>query len=594
MNIKASTRLRRRVFKGSPASPGLALGVAKILRSQEPSVHRREIALTQVPAEIEHFRNAIERARKDILNAKKQLSKAVGKYESQIFDAHLLFLSDPEIIEQVEIDIQKQQMNADYAFNQQIKVIIERFMGLKDRFFRERVNDIREVSNRVLDILQSNQRINSFEEIQIPSIVCTEELSTYSLSQINKKNTLGFITQMGGQTSHAAILAKSLQIPMVASIDMSLWDVSEGDMLIIDGQSGTVLVHPTSKDIQDYERQRETYSINEKKLFTFRALEPRTLDGKYIEISANIELPVEVDKVLEYGGSAIGLYRSEFLYLTRKHLPMELDQFQAYKFIAERMLPGNVVVRTFDSGGDKMVPHLNIANETNPFLGYRSLRVCLDQQDLFKTQLRAIVRAHACHSNISVMFPMVSTIEEFLSAKEILKQVVVELRAEGFIDTVKLKVGCMIEVPSATFISDRLAQEADFFSIGTNDLVQFTLAVDRGNSKVASLFIPHHPAVLQMIAQTIKSAKKHKIPVSVCGEMASDPYCAALLIGMGVHELSMTPGRLLIMKKWIRNLRYKDLTELWKKIRPLQSAQEVFLELEKNLKPLSKALDIHS
>lgn len=584
-------KLKKQEIAGLPASPGVAIGPLYIVRSQEPAVQRRTLTAEQAQKEVVHFRKCIQLAKRELVSARKEMNKIVGEYESQIFDAHLMILSDPEIVENVEKDILEELRNAEFSFSQRMNSIIRRFDNLKDPFFRERAADLRELSTRVLGILQSKNPQKFFQELDSPVIILADEFSTFALSQMNKKNTLGFITQMGGATSHAAILARSLEIPAVVGVSLAALQVEDGDIAIMDGESGIVILNPTAKEIKQYEQKQLDQASRERRLFSARTLDSRTLDGKYIELSANIELPVEVDKVLEYGADSIGLYRSEYLYLTRDSLPTQEEQFQAYRFIGERMKPRTVVIRTFDSGGDKMVPGIQAGSEENPFMGFRSIRVCLEEKELFATQLRAIILAAQATKNIRLMFPMVSGLGELLEAKAILNKVREELAEQGHGPLSAVKVGCMIEVPAAALQAEALAKEVDFFSIGTNDLIQFTLAVDRGNQRIAKLFDPCHPSVLKIISMIIAAAKKEKIPISVCGEMAGVPKYAALLIGMGVDELSMSPSSVLPMKKFVRAVNSNQLVDLWKSVQLCEESKDIHALLEKIISPIVSGLD---
>jgi len=592
MTTNSRPRIKRLEIQGIPCSPGIAMGSLFIVRSQDLTVQRRSLTPEQAQKEIKHFQKCLQLARSGLTQAKKEMSRVVGEYESQIFDAHLMILSDPEMIENVEKDISGGLINAEYCFSQRMNAIVRRFESLKDPFFRERSADIRELTTRVLQILQSQTTRQFFQETEAPVIILAEDFSTFAMSQLNKRNTLGFLSQSGGATSHAAILARSLEIPTVVGIpSLDLLQLENGDQVILDGETGTVIFHPTAKERKSYEHKQQEFSVREEKLYSARNLDSRTLDGKYIELSANIELPVEVEKVIEYGADSIGLYRSEYLYLTREVLPTQEEQFQAYRFIGENMRPRNVVIRTFDSGGDKMVAGLQNTPELNPFMGYRSLRVCLEEKEIFITQLKAIILAAKITKNIRIMFPMVSGLGELLEAKAIFNRVREDLISEGHGPLSAVKLGCMIEVPSAALQADTLAKEVDFFSIGTNDLIQFTLAVDRSNQKISKLFDPGHPSVLHIISHVIGAAKREKIPVCVCGEMAGVPKYAAVLIGMGVDELSMSLSSVLIMKKFIRAIDTKKLQDLWKQVQTCELAQDVHALLDKHVQPIVQSLE---
>ncbi len=557
--MKPKSKSPHQVIKGLGVSPGYGIGPAKIISPEELSAPRRYIARNAVDKEITRFKRAIDKATKEIASVKRRMKKVVGEYESKIFDAHVMILNDPEIVDHVIKDIRTNYRNAEFAYLNRINEFEARLKPLTDQYFQDRINEAKSVAKKVIEILQKTSQQHSLvAELDTPSIHFTLEMTPFALGKSDKKNTIGFVTEKGGNTSHVSILARSMEVPAISGIDYQRFEISEGDMVILDGTEGLLIIQPTAREIAEYETKKARYFDLERKLFEVRNLESKTKDKKSIELSANIELPVEVDKVLLYGGSSIGLYRSEFLFLTHKEIPSEEEQYQTYRYIGDRMSPGSVVIRTFDSGGDKLFPQVNLKDESNPFMGWRSIRVCLKEPEIFKTQLRAILRA-SYNNNIKLMFPMITSLDELLESKAILKDVQKEFDSNKVPYNKNIKVGCMIEVPAAVMIADELAEHCDFFSMGTNDLIQFTLAVDRGNKMVADLYEPHHPAVLRLIQTTIKAAKRKKIPVSICGEMAGNPYSALLLMGLGVQELSMRPNSILEMKKFIRSLSYSEI-----------------------------------
>ncbi len=565
---------KRLVLQGVPASPGFAIGPAFLLHPEDRVVKKRPIPPEKVEQEVARLRRALDKAHKEILGIKTRISGDVGEYEARIFDSHMMMLQDSEIVDAVIKDIHENLHNAEYAYSGRINALAERFENMSGGFLKDHMSDLRDVATRVIDILMLSENNQSYLEVPEPVIVMSRNLTPSVLSQFNRKNTLGLTTEVGGKTSHVSILARSLEIPAVSGISLSGIDIEPGQTVILDGTAGFIILNPSLRDIKEYEIKKAAFFAMERELSTLRDLEPVTTDGKYIELSANIELPIEVESVLQYGADSVGLYRSEFLFLTREDMPSEEEQYQAYKYIGERMSPRAVTIRTMDAGGDKLVPALKMAGELNPYMGWRSIRVCLDNRDIFKTQLRAVLRATA-YSNIRLMFPMISNLWEIRETKKMLDEVRKELDKDSIAYNPQLEIGCMVEVPSAVVMADELAREVDFFSIGTNDLIQFTLAVDRANERIAELFEPNSPAVWRQIKSVIEVARRHGIQVCVCGEMAGDPFAAIVLIGMGIDELSMGPGVLLEMKKLIRSISFEQARACSEDVLKLTTADEI-------------------
>jgi phosphotransferase system enzyme I (PtsI) len=573
----SSTKPKRLVLQGVPASPGFAIGPAYLLLPEERDVKKRSIPAEKAEHEVARLRRALDKAHKEILGIKNRISKDVGEYEARIFDSHMMLLQDVEIVDAVVKDIREILVNAEYAYSSRIRSLAEKFEALSGAFSKDHMSDLRDVATRVIDILMLSENNQSYLDVGSPVVIMSRNLTPSVLSQFNRKNTLGLTTEVGGKTSHVSILSRSLEIPAVSGIPWSAVEVEPGQTVIVDGSAGIVILNPSLRDIKEYEMKKAAFFANEQELSTLRDLEAVTTDGKHIELSANIELPIEVESVLQYGADAIGLYRSEFLFLTREDMPSEEEQYQAYKYIGERMSPRAVTIRTMDAGGDKLVPALKMAGELNPFMGWRSIRVCLANKDIFKTQLRAVLRASAT-SNIRLMFPMICNLWEIRETKKVLDEVRAQLDKEGVPYNAAMEIGCMVEVPSAV-LPDELAREVDFFSIGTNDLIQFTLAVDRANERIADLFEPQSPAVWRQIKSVIEVGRKHGIQVCVCGEMAGDPLAAIVLIGMGIDELSMGPGMLLEMKKMIRSIPYEDARACSEEVLRQTTADEIGLLL---------------
>ena len=565
---------KRVLLQGVPASPGIAIGPAFLLHPEDRVVKKRVIPPEKIDHEVARLKRALEKASKEILAIKTRISGDVGEYEARIFDSHIMMLQDIEIVDAVLKDIRDNFYNAEYAYSARINTLAERFEAMSGGFLKDHMTDLRDVATRVIDILMLSENNLSYLDVPEPCIVISRNLTPSVLSQFNRKNILGLTTEVGGKTSHVSILARSLEIPAVSGIPLAGISIDPGDTVILDGTAGHIIIHPSLRDIKEYETKKAAFFAMERELSTLRDLEAMTLDGKYIELSANIELPIEVESVLQYGADSIGLYRSEFLFLTREDMPSEEEQYQAYKYIGERMSPRAVTIRTMDAGGDKLVPALKMSGELNPYMGWRSIRVCLDNREIFKTQLRAVLRATA-YSNIRLMFPMISNLWEIRETKKVLNEVKTELDKDGIAYNPQLEIGCMIEVPSAVVMAEELAREVDFFSIGTNDLIQFTLAVDRANEKIAELFEPNSPAVWRQIKSVIEVARKHGIQACVCGEMAGNPMAAIVLIGMGIDELSMGPGMLLEMKKMIRSISFDEARICSEEITQLTTAEEI-------------------
>ncbi len=588
--MKKAKRRKRYQVQGVQVSRGVAIGSVYTLQPRQSVVQRKVIRKGDVEKEVRRFKKALLVAKREILSVKKKLLKRVGEYEAKIFDAHVLILEDPEILKAVINSIREEQRNAEYAFNHEMSSLIRQFDSVTDQYLKERISDIRNVSSRVLALLQSNTpQINI--ETSSPVILMAKEIPPYALGEINKENMLGFITELGGKTSHFSILARSVEVPAVTGISVSSLNIADDELVILDGNKGLLIVNPTAKEIATYEAKCIAYANLEEQLLDVMDLESKTSDEQSINLLANIELPTDLDKVIQYGANGVGLFRSEFLLLASKEIPSEEQQYEVYKKIAERMHPKEVTIRTFDSGGDKLVPGIHEDEELNPFMGWRSIRVCLDKPLLFKDQLRAILRA-SVEKNLKIMFPMISDVQEFMKAKELLIQAMDELKSHEVAYDPHIKVGCMIEVPSAVILVNELAEVCDFFSIGSNDLIQFTLAVDRGNEKIAKMFEPHHPSVLKMIEMVVQAAQKKEISVSVCGEMAGDPFSALLLLGMGVDELSMRAGSILEVRKFFRKISMQEAKDVWEKVRLLSSASEINSYLQTHYESVLNSLQL--
>ena len=569
-------------IKGIPASPGIAIGRAFIYDKQYCWVDERSLSPGQVEGEVERFLGSIQETREELGITYRKIHEELGEEYARIFDSHLMMIEDRSFIDQIVSEIRQERKNAEYIFSRALGKFIRTLSNAEDSRLRERTADFLDIEHRVLTKL-CGQESPTLESLPSEVVVIARDLSPSDTAHMDRRHVLGVVTDVGGTTSHTAIISRALEIPAVVGTEMALAEIVSGDTVIVDGTRGRVYVNPEEAIQAEYQLERRRFLELEKDLNALRDLPAITLDGAVVDVLANIELPEEVEAVIHHGAHGIGLYRTEFLYLGRKDLPSEEEQYQAYRTIAERLAPYPVVIRTLDLGGDKVGAAVPLFPEANPFLGWRAIRVCLELKDLFRTQLRAILRASLCH-NVRIMFPMISGIEELLQAKEILEEVRQELAREGTAFDPNCPVGAMIEVPAAALTADLLAQEAAFFSIGTNDLIQYTLAVDRGNERVAYLFEPFHPGVLRMIQSVIEAGHTRGLPVALCGEMSGDPLATVVLVGMGLDEFSMSPMAIPHIKKVIRSVSLDEAQRITETAFTLRTGAEVRSLLEDVLK----------
>ncbi len=569
-----------KALKGIAASPGVAIGRAYVLDSEDVSIPKKVIKESAIPKEITRFQEALTKTRAEILEIRDKISHEIGQEHGDIFNAHLMVIEDRALIEEVMERIKKERLTSEFVFSHVLKRYIQSFLKIDDEYLRERVSDINDVGKRIIRNLIGTQRA-SLSDLQEKVIVIAYDLSPSDTALMNRKNVIGFATDIGGRTSHTAIMAKSLEIPAVVGLESVTRAVKDGDTIIVDGIEGAVIVNPTPSEIQKYKHEQIRHQEFSRGLKKFRDLPCITTDGRRIELAANIELPEETMSVLSHGADGIGLYRSEFLYMNRADLPTEEEQYQAYKKVVMEMAPRPVIIRTFDLGGDKFLSHLEMPHEMNPFLGWRAIRFCLATPDIFKVQLRAILRASA-HGKLRMMYPMISGVGELRQANKLLEEARNELRAKKASFNEKMEIGAMIEIPSAALTSDILAEEVDFFSIGTNDLIQYALAVDRINEKIAYLYEPAHPAVLRLLKSVVDTGHSKNIWVGICGEMAGDPILTPVLVGLGLDEISTSPVMLPEIKKIIRSLSYAEAQEIAKYVLTLKTGVEIvnFLKLK--------------
>lgn len=535
------------MIQGIGASSGVAIGKAFVLPNWEWSLPDNEVNPVDLAKEFERLYEGIRTSKDEIEYIKREFREVVGPEESSIFDAHLAILDDPVFMSEIRGIIERQYKAAEVAVKEAIDHFVAMFDLLDDEYMKERAVDIKDVGNRLLKHLLGAPEVTLPSDTQ-PYILVAKELSPSQLAHLNPNYVLGIVTMMGGKTSHSSIMSRALGIPLVAGLENKLLNpIQTGDMLVLDGESGLVQVHPDDSTLQEYAMMREKQHKKRQQLEQLSTVEAVTKDGISLHLAGNISSVKELDIALKYGAEGVGLFRTEFLYMDRDSFPSEEEQFEVYKLVAQKVGNNPVVIRTLDIGGDKHLDYFHLPEEQNPFLGYRAIRISLDRKDMFKTQLTAILRA-SVYGRVKVMFPMISSIEEVQEAKAVLNEVMVDLDNRGIPYNRNIPVGIMIEVPAAVMISDYLAEEVDFFSIGTNDLVQYVLAVDRMNEQIAHMYHPYHPAVLRMIRMTVESARKAGITVSVCGEMAADERSLPLWLELGISDLSMSPQSLLKVK----------------------------------------------
>jgi len=567
-------------FHGIPVSSGISVGKAHVIENRPLKAEPRRIAKDRVEEEIERFRQAVEMASEEIRALRKRVAEAIDERQAQIFDAHLGMLSDPLVIERTIERVRNEQHNAEYAFQQNVNEIADRLAKIQDEFFLQRNNDILDVARRVLNNLMCLEG-DHLRKVSDESIVVAHDLGPSDTAQMIRTTILGFCTNLGGKTSHTAIMAKALQIPAVVGLEDITQFVRNGDLLIVDGNEGTVILNPSPAELEQYQKLEEDWRSQSLQLAELRDLPAETIDGERVTLLANLELAEEVEHIFQHGAEGVGLFRTEFTYLNREHLPTEEELLGVYRRVLDDLGDLPVVFRTLDLGGDKFISAIPI-EELNPFMGLRALRLCLENPEMFATQIRAILRACAGRP-LHLLFPMVSGLEDFRKAKAFFQNVLNGLTDQGIEVPTEVKLGVMIEIPSAALTADLLAEEVDFFSIGTNDLIQYTLAVDRVNKRVAYLYEPLHPAVLRMVRMVVESAEHRGLPVSVCGEMAASPEMAAVLVGLGVRELSMGPISIPAVKRVLRSVPVKDLRTLADELILYSSAPQIRERLEQVL-----------
>ncbi len=563
--------------RGLSASPGIVIGPAFVRDAERLNVPRKLIEASAADSEVARFMQALADTARDIRALKSDIAKRMGDDHARIFDAHLLILDDRMLVDETSAAIRNERMNAAAAFEKVINQVIASIAGIEDEYLKERTIDVRDVKKRVIRALvgKDTRAVNRPTE---PSIVIAHDLSPSDTAQLDRRTVLGYATELGGRTSHTAIIARSQGLPAVVGLESVVGWVETGDIIIVDGNAGSVIVHPTPETIEQYENEIARFRELEEQLLTLTGYPANTLDGRAFTLSANLDSPDEVGSVIDHGGQGVGLFRTEYYFISQDYLPSEEEQYKIYRQVAERMEGKPVVIRTLDVGGDKIASYLHRSPELNPFMGWRGIRFCLTRKDIFKTQLRAIYRASA-HGNVKIMFPMISQLEEITKTKEICAEVREDLERERYKFSENVPLGIMVETPSAVALADHFAREVDFFSIGTNDLIQYTMAVDRGNSKIAHLYQHLQPSILRLLRLTVEAARKRKLHVSVCGEMAGDPLSVPILIGLGIDEFSVSPNMIPEVKRIIRSVTFDECRALLRRVARLRTTLEIETEI---------------
>jgi phosphotransferase system enzyme I (PtsI) len=577
--------VKGKVIEGIPASPGIAIGIALKYEKLKPKVVKKELKEEEVSGEIERFLMAIERSKSELRKILTLAVEKLGSKGAEIFEAQILMLDDKTIINKIIERIKEEKLNAEFIIQDEIEKYIKFMQDSGDDYLKERAHDLEDLKNRVIRNIQQQKWLSRFDTSRI---VVAENLTPADTILFSRNQVLGYATDLGGMTSHTAILARALRIPAVVGLKEATKSIKTGDLVILDGYKGILIINPEQDVVEEYQNKIKRIAEFERKLEDFKFVPAVTIDGRKITILANIEFPEEVNEALESGAEGVGLFRTEYI-ISNGTIPEEDEQFEEYLKVAEKVYPYKVVIRTFDVGGDKIFRDYH--REENPFLGWRGIRIGLDKPEILLSQLRAILRA-SVKKNVWVMFPMVSSIDEVREAKKYIDMAKAQLKEKNIPFDENIKVGVMIETPSSALMAKEIAREVDFFSIGTNDLVQYTLAVDRGNETVAKIFQEFHPAVLRLIQFVVESAQRAKIPVSVCGEMAADPFATVLLVGFGLDELSVAPKMIPEIKRIIKTIKFKDAKRISKRALVFKTQDEVKNFLMKELKGIIPEIEI--
>lgn len=550
-----------RIYKGIPVSAGVCRGKILVLGKTELSIPQQSLSEEELPLQIKRLEQALMDTRQQLLEVQRKVSAGLGAEDASIFDAHLLVLEDRTLLDEVIRLIQENKIHAAHAFHLVAERYAKTLSAMEDDYLRERASDMRDVTERILNNLLGRNQPIDLHNLKEPCIIISNDLAPSTTALFDKKMVLGFATDVGSKTSHTAIMARSLGIPAVVGLKKASEELETGEYALLDGYNGQIVINPTDQTLFEYgQLVRKQVDLHEK----LRAVQGQpaiTLDGTTVVLSANIEGADDAEAVKICGAQGVGLFRTEYLFINRTVLPTEEEQYIAYREIAAALKPEPVIIRTLDLGGDKFLSHLQIPQEMNPFLGWRAIRFCLEEKEIFCDQLRAILRA-SVEGNIKLMYPMISCVKELEEANALVEKCKAKLRDENILFDDKIEIGVMVEIPSAAIAADALAKRSKFLSIGTNDLIQYTLAVDRLNEKIAHLYEPTHPAILHLIKMTVEAAHRNGIWAGVCGEMAGDPVLAPILLGLGVDELSATPSSIPALKYLIRRLKMEEAKKL--------------------------------
>ena len=565
------------MLKGIGASPGIVLGKALVIEETELVIERKTINDTQ--AEVTKLKDAVAISKEELTKVKEKALAELGEHEAEIFEAHLLVLEDPELVESAVCKINDEKVNAEFALNEIKEMFVTMFESMDNEYMRERAADIKDVTNRIIRHILG-VKVVDLANLEEEVVLVAHDLTPSDTATMDKKKVLGFLTDIGGRTSHTAIMSRTLEIAAVVGLNNATKEIKDGDFVVFNGDTGEVTINPDNETIDTYKKLKNDFEEYKKALELLKGQKTVTLDGRHVELAGNIGTPSDVEGLIKNDAEGVGLYRTEFLYMDRSDFPSEEEQYEAYKAVLEGMNNKPIVIRTLDIGGDKKLDYLQMDEEMNPFLGYRAIRLCLDRKEIFITQLRALYRA-SVHGKLRIMFPMISSLEELLQAKEVCEEVKSQLDKENIAYSKDVEVGMMIEVPSAAIISDVLAKHVDFFSIGTNDLIQYTCAVDRMNQKISYLYNQFNPAVLRLIKMVIDNAHKEGKWAGMCGESAGDQMMIPILLGFGLDEFSMSPISILPARKLINSVSFEDMKKFSEEILALGTAEEIKNHVEK-------------
>ncbi len=559
------------VLKGIAASAGFAIAKIFILSKEKSEPVQSKVSNPE--EEVQRFNQAVDKAKVELEKIMKSTEERLGADKAEIFEGHLMLLEDPDLVDGIIEKINSESVNAEYALHDVSKAFIDMLSAMDNELLRERAVDVQDISDRIMGHLTGEVR-QSVADIAEPCIIIAEDLTPSDTAQLDKNLVQGFITEVGSRTSHSAIMARSLEIPAVVGVGTTLRQFSNGTTVILDGLQGYVIMNPSEQELTTYNEKKSQYDKQREALKQLKDQASVSKDGHHVELAANIGSTQDLEKVLENGAEGVGLFRTEFLYMGKSAFPTEDEQYRIYKYVLEKMGEKPVVIRTLDIGGDKELSYMELPKEQNPFLGLRALRLCLNHEDMFKTQLRALLRA-SVHGNLKIMFPMIAVLEEWIRAKQMLEEVKSDLQSEGVIISDTLEIGMMIEIPAAAVSADIFAKEVDFFSIGTNDLIQYTMAADRMNENVSYLYQPCHPSILRLIKMVIDAAHAEGKWVGMCGEMAGDEVSIPLLLGLGLDEFSMSASSILPARSLISQLSKAEWKEHVSKALAMRSQHEI-------------------